>query len=65
MPDFSICCNRDCPLRESCYRYRAVPSEPQQAYAYFEYISQDASVFCAWFMAIEEGDRLLSMDEME
>jgi hypothetical protein len=27
MPDISMCTNEECPLKESCYRYNATPSE--------------------------------------
>ena len=29
MPDISMCANRDCPSRESCYRYAAEPDHIQ------------------------------------
>lgn len=29
MPDISMCADRHCPSRQTCYRYRAVPSERQ------------------------------------
>lgn len=32
MPDITMCKGRDCPLRESCYRYTATPSEYRQSY---------------------------------
>lgn len=37
MPDFTMCTNFDCPVRASCYRYLAVPSEYRQSYRRFEY----------------------------
>jgi hypothetical protein len=37
MPDISMCTNEECPLKETCYRYNATPSEFMQAYAKFEY----------------------------
>lgn len=36
MPDISMCANRECPLRETCYRYVAKPNEYRQSYAKFE-----------------------------
>lgn len=36
MPDITMCCNRECPLREKCYRYRARPSKYWQSYAFYK-----------------------------
>lgn len=36
MPDITLCDNYECPLRERCYRYRAIPSEFWQSFAHFE-----------------------------
>ena len=36
MPDISMCENKNCPLKEKCYRYTAKPSEHLQAYGYFK-----------------------------
>jgi len=32
MPDITMCEGQDCPLKESCYRYTATPSEFRQSY---------------------------------
>lgn len=37
MPDISMCMSKYCPIRESCYRYTAIPSEYRQSYADFSY----------------------------
>ena len=29
MPDITMCMGGDCPLKETCYRYKAKPSEYQ------------------------------------
>ena len=36
MPDISMCKDYDCPLKNTCYRYVAKPSE-YQYYAGFKY----------------------------
>lgn len=37
MPDITMCVTNDCPKRESCYRYRAIPTGyNSQSYAAFE-----------------------------
>ena len=35
MPDITMCCNYDCPLKDKCYRYRAVPDSYWQSFAMF------------------------------
>lgn len=35
MPDISLCNNYKCPLRDKCYRYRAVPDKYWQSFANF------------------------------
>jgi len=32
MPDITMCPGGDCPLKETCYRYKAEPSEYLQSY---------------------------------
>lgn len=32
MPDITMCSGEGCPLKESCYRYTAKPSEYWQSY---------------------------------
>lgn len=36
MPDISKCANIDCPLKESCYRYKAKVTTIWQSYTLFE-----------------------------
>ena len=35
MCDLTMCCNRDCPIRNKCYRYRAIPDD-YQSFALFK-----------------------------
>jgi len=37
MPDMTLCDNKDCPLKDSCYRSLAEPDKKYQSYASFEY----------------------------
>lgn len=37
MPDITMCANKKCPLKKTCYRYTATPSKFMQSYAGFEY----------------------------
>jgi hypothetical protein len=48
MPDISMCTNEECPLKETCYRYNATPSEFMQAYAKFEYDKDTKSCDYYW-----------------
>ena len=53
MPDISMCQDHNCPLKEKCYRYRAIPSQ-WQSYS----IPDREGKKCKDFMSILEGDRL-------
>lgn len=46
MPDISMCANKDCPLKENCYRFTAKPSEYQ---SYVEFQIDDESGECSGF----------------
>jgi len=56
MPDISMCCNRDCPIREKCYRYRARPDKYWQSYAFFEYKDDKCDNF--WELDVRVDDFL-------
>jgi hypothetical protein len=53
MPDIAMCLNTKCPKGHFCYRLRAIPSDPWQAYSKF---SPDPAGKCDNFEPIEEGD---------
>lgn len=36
MVDVTLCMNNHCPLRDKCYRYRAIPDKYWQSYSKFE-----------------------------
>lgn len=36
MPDISMCGNKNCPSRKSCYRFTAKPNPYKQTYAFLE-----------------------------
>jgi hypothetical protein len=52
MPDISMCNNKNCPEKDMCYRYRAVPNELWQAYAAFTYDGEDG---CDYFWPVDEA----------
>ncbi len=55
MPDIAMCKGEGCPLKQQCYRYRAIPSDWRQSYfAEVPYIEGK----CEYFRQIEKGDRL-------
>lgn len=35
MPDITMCLNSECPVREFCYRYCAIPKDFRQSYHMF------------------------------
>ena len=41
MPDISMCQNKECKLKEECYRFTAKPSEVMQAYGEFNCKDKD------------------------
>lgn len=54
MPDITMCTNDECPLRESCYRYMAKPSEYMQSYAVFEWkAGKKGKVDCEYYVKIK------------
>ena len=36
MPDISMCLNKQCESRTTCYRFTAIPSEYRQSYSDFQ-----------------------------
>ena len=61
MPDISMCGGKGCNVRQSCYRYRAVPSKFMQSYARFD----DDAAKCTHYWPIEDGDRLMSLSKLK
>lgn len=37
MADITMCQNKECKLKDNCYRYQAVPSRFWQSYAEWDY----------------------------
>ena len=57
MPDITMCCNYNCPLKDKCYRYRAVPSDMWQSFALFK---PESTGVCEHFWEIDIlADRIL------
>ena len=54
MPDIEMCLNEDCPLKETCYRHEAIPSEYLQSYNTFEPTVIDGEVECEYLIEIKK-----------
>lgn len=53
MPDISMCKNSICPLKEQCYRFKAKPSDLNQAYMQFVFfVDHEGKVSCEDFRQI-------------
>ena len=48
MPDISMCEGTDCPLKESCYRFTAYPSQYMQSYFTTPPIKKDGTCEYYW-----------------
>ena len=48
MPDITMCANKDCLVRELCYRYRAMPSDYQS----ISLFTPDSNGLCRWFWQV-------------
>jgi hypothetical protein len=53
MPDITMCLNKECPMRNECYRYRAIPNE----YQYYSTFTPEEEK-CEHFYPIEKGHRV-------
>lgn len=50
MPDISMCKNTHCPLKETCYRFKATPSEYSQSYSDFApRITKEGKEVCEYY----------------
>ena len=60
MPDITMCCNFECPLKSKCYRYRAVPDTDRQSFALFKPQERmfgkydDKIIDCEYFWQVDE-----------
>ena len=57
MPDIAMCMGRDCPKKNTCYRYTAFPSEYRQSYFVgvpYEVDSSDENAGCTYYWPEKE-----------
>ena len=57
MPDITMCNGGDCPLKETCYRYKAKPSEFQSYLAEIPYNA--GATMCEYFCDMSPRDTSL------
>lgn len=56
MADITMCDGGKCPLKDTCYRYKAEPNEYRQAYFFEEpYVETSQGVICNHYWK-HEGD---------
>ena len=48
MPDISKCEGKDCPIKENCYRFKAIPNLPYQSYSDFIYDKKEKKCEDFW-----------------
>lgn len=54
MPDLTMCNGGDCPLRKTCYRYRATPSFWQSYFTAEVYDAEKKT--CEYYDEVRESD---------
>ena len=55
MPDISMCKNTECPLKNTCYRFIATPSEYLQSYGDFKYDEKNG---CDYYWKIDKKNEI-------
>jgi hypothetical protein len=51
MPDISMCENKQCPKKKTCYRYTAIPEEHWQSYSTFTFNAEEGK--CEYYWPID------------
>jgi hypothetical protein len=60
VPDITMCISQTCPIRDMCYRHKAVPDKYQSYANFSELVVKDNSNFChctEWIPIYEEMRR--------
>lgn len=60
MPDISMCSGMQCPQKEKCYLYRAIPSERQAYFTYPPYEGEE----CEYFQSFDDKRRVRPVNEI-
>ena len=58
MADITMCVNTKCPLRSTCLRYTAQPTDEWQSYSYFEPVDNE----CNAYWACKENPNIKEID---
>lgn len=56
MPDISMCADHRCPLRETCYRYTAKPTDRWQRSGPFHLLREGDKCDYYWPVEREDGN---------
>ena len=60
MPDISMCADEDCQMRESCYRFLAMPS---QFKAYGAFRRSEGMPKCEYYRPVSGHDKFSRLDD--
>jgi len=60
MPDICMCQSHKCPLRNSCYRYRAIPDDYRQSYFMESPWKEKDGDWCRYHMEIYPGNERIT-----
>ena len=55
MPDITMCINKYCGIRETCYRHTAKPSNRQSVAHFQPYITADTRIRCEQYYSNKEN----------
>ena len=55
MPDISMCQGRNCPQKETCYRYKATPDKYWQSWAEFDTAREEDGLPCQYYWEWYKG----------
>lgn len=53
MPDISMCPGNNCPIKDSCYRHKAIPTERQ---SYVDYKYDHEQDVCGGFIRLWDSN---------
>ena len=52
MPDITMCPGGNCPMKETCYRYKAKPSEYQSYFTETPFKMVEGKIECDYYMGL-------------
>lgn len=64
MPDITMCKNKLCPKRQSCYRYRATPDRLQSYSSFVPVMDEVSGTWeCDYFSRVRREDKVQPIEE--